>query len=113
MRASKIRSLSKAVYLNIYPVVKNDERLAWENYTAFHHEWVNQSMSIHDMDYQTYNGPRPTPKDFEVWNVIHDDDEYYKEPPDAGSVGTARNASFYMPTWQSSPVIATYPPYNW
>jgi hypothetical protein len=113
VRSSKIRALSKAVYLNIYPFVSEENREAWENYTSTHNSWVDESMRIQEKDYQTYHGPRPLPSkgEYLVLDVIHGDDEFDKKDP--GKEGTTQPGP-YLPTWQSSPVIPTsYAPYNW
>jgi hypothetical protein len=108
VRASKIRSLSKAVFLNIYPLITDENREAWENYTSTHNGWVDESMGIQEKDYQTYHGPRPLPYkgEYEVLDFIHGDVE---------GVPSARpGPGPYLPVWQSSPAIPTsYSPYNW
>jgi hypothetical protein len=40
VRAAKVLSLSDAIFLQFYPLVSNDERKRWENYTASHNQWV-------------------------------------------------------------------------
>ena len=107
LRASKIQALSKAVYMTVYTLVTEENRNAWENYTSHNNGWVNESVRMQDMD-PRYTGP--IIYNFTSFDVIHGDDEYYKENP--GIDGTNRTGP-YLPNWQSSPVVARYPPYNW
>ncbi len=94
--------------MTVYPVVSTAQRPAWEQYTRDHHEWVNESIAIQKQD-PTYQGP--ILEDHDVYNVIYDYSEFEKEKP--GVEGTQVERPFYLPTWQSSPVIPRDPPYNW
>jgi hypothetical protein len=53
-RAAKIRSLSHAVRLNVHPFVSNENRDAWQEYTARHNAWVDESMHIQKNDDTMY-----------------------------------------------------------
>jgi hypothetical protein len=87
VRGAKIRSLSQVTYLNLYQYVSNENRAAWEAYTAMHGpQWVNESIAIQEED-ENYKGP--TIWDYENWDVIHRNDEYDKEFP--GVNGTDAN----------------------
>ena len=79
----------------------------FQAYTIENNAWVNESIAVQAQD-DTYTGPIIW--DFENWDVIHDYDEFYKENP--GEEGTNATGP-YMPIWMSSPVIPTYPVYNW
>jgi len=95
------------VYLNVYPLVRTEERAAWEAYTANHNAWVNESIAVQAGN-ENYKGPIIW--EYENWDVIYGSDEYFKENP--GESGTNRTGP-YLPIWQASPVIPRYPAYNW
>jgi hypothetical protein len=89
--STKVRLLSNAAVLNVYPFVSTQNRAAWEKYTAENNYWVNESIKIQAEDTTRYNGPAPS-ADYESWNVIHSNDEYEKE--NAGTVGTNRTGPY-------------------
>jgi len=95
--------------MTVYPVVSAAQRPAWEQYTRDHHQWVSESIVIQKQD-PTYQGLKVL-EDYYLYNVIHDNSDFDKEKP--GVKGTPVVRPFYLPTWQSAPVIPRYPPYNW
>jgi hypothetical protein len=56
VRASKIRALSKGVYLNNYMLIDREEREEWENYAEQNGGWVEESIAIQKTD-SNYYGP--------------------------------------------------------
>jgi hypothetical protein len=46
VRAAKVLSLSEVIFMQFYPLVSNDERKRWENYTASHNQWVRFSRKM-------------------------------------------------------------------
>ena len=103
VRAKKTRSLSKAVLLNMYQVVSDEDRLDWEAFTATNHKWIDEALDIQEAD-PSFTGP--IIRHYPTVDVIHgygeEDSEY----------GTNRTGPF-LPWWHSYPLIAKYPPYNW
>lgn len=97
VRSAKARSLSKAVFLSIHPVVLSDQRADWEVYSFRNDGWVEEGIEIQKRA-KSYHGP--IIEAGEVWG-IHGTDEYDK---DDHSMGTNRPGP-YMPMWQSSPVM--------
>jgi hypothetical protein len=86
VRAGKIRSLSDAVVIGTYPLVKTEDRKEWERYTAENNYWVEESLDIQEKD-SSFTGP--IVREYENWDVIYFDDEYEKEQP--GLNGTDRD----------------------
>jgi hypothetical protein len=112
LHASKTRRRCKAAVLNMYPYVSIQNRLLWEQYTATHNNWVEESIHFqyHSDD---YNGGKILPN-YTSYDVIHGYEELEKPLDEQGTVGTDRvTPPYYLPMWQSAPVIPTYPPYNW
>jgi hypothetical protein len=100
VRSSKILRLSNAVYFNVYPLIKAEQREEWEKYTTENDAWVEEAIALQERN-DEYVGP--IIKDYEVSSEIHDD---------SGKSVTNRDGP-YLPIWQSSPVIPRYFPYNW
>lgn len=108
-RAGKIRSLTGAMFLNIYPLVEDHQREAWENYTSYNNDWVYETQEAQESD-PTYEGNTSVADWYENWDVIHGYDEFYKD--NAGEFGTNRSGP-YLPYWQVTPVLLYDPVYNW
>ena len=114
VRAKKIQSLSNAVYMNVYPVVKNDasgQRDDWERYTSTHNSWVNESINIQAED-ETFTGP--INYTFATYDVVHDD--WLNPLPYPGETNYTEAKSILLPIWQAYPVVSStdgYPIYNW
>lgn len=108
VRAEKIRSLANAVYVNTYTLVQPNRRREWENFTEQHGEsMISESIKaieeFDDMDW-------PVVWDYDLWDVIHDYDEFGKENPGQDGVDTQGP---WLPMWQTQPTISYEPPYNW
>jgi hypothetical protein len=56
VRMSKVVPLTHAVVSNTYHVVRPDQRVQWENYTANNNGWVNEGMTV-QKDWGGYYGP--------------------------------------------------------
>ena len=108
-RASIIRSLAKTAWITQYYVVEDQDRLEWEAYTASHNSWVNESIEFQEYD-KTWQGP--IVYDYQVWDVIHDYDEYELPEEEQGLKGS-NSSEVYFPNWQNAPVVPYYAPYNW
>jgi len=118
VQAEKIRSLDKALYINIYPVVPADERKKWEAYSAVHGpKWVEESLQLQEQDgawASVFDDLNLTNEDILYWDVIHDYSEWDKEEEEWGSVGLdPDDPGPFLPMWQTSPLIPIDPPYNW
>jgi hypothetical protein len=88
IRAGKLLTLSSAFYVNTYPLIYNqDQRKEWEQYTASHNQWVDESIAIQE-NHDGYTGP--IIKNYTNWDVIHDYGEYDKEVEAQGVNGTSR-----------------------
>lgn len=108
VRAEKIRSLANAVYVSTYTLVQPNRRREWESFTAQYGEsMVIESIKaieeFEDMDW-------PVVWDYDLWDVIHDYDEFEKENPGQNGVDTKGP---WLPMWQTQPTISYEPPYNW
>lgn len=99
IRAAKIRTLTKSTYLTHYMLVTREQRADWENFTATHSGWVNQSNFVQAND-NNYHGPIIW--DYYTADYIHDVEE---EP--------MPERELYNPDWMSSPSIPRWAPYNW
>jgi hypothetical protein len=88
IRAGKLLTLSSAFYVNTYPLIYNqDQRKEWEEYTASHNQWLEESIEIQE-NHDGYTGP--IVKNYTNWDVIHDNEEYDKEKEAQGVNGTSR-----------------------
>ena len=94
LRAGKVLSLTGAYIMNLYPLVENGEREAFEHYMATHNEWVEETIDIHDKDV-TWSGP--VVRDGENWDVIYGYDEFDKDEDVAGVNGTDRQGKTLWP----------------
>jgi hypothetical protein len=101
VQSSKLLTLSKGTLISNYMFVTHSERPFWNNYTASHDAWVEESFDVQQEALnRTYFGPTDRnwtrPKD--IWQ----------------SFGATAENKFYMPQWQLYPVIPTdLPIYNW
>ena len=102
IRAAKIRTLSNAVVLSVYPLVASEEKEAWENYAAANNFWVKESVAIQEGD-KNYQGVIVQPSYFV--DYIHGNGELPLEEWE--------ERDFYFPNWQTAPSIPRYAPYNW
>ena len=87
VRADKVRTLASGVFINLYPLVTDEQRLEWENFTSIpeNHAWVNETIALQESN---PNNKWPIVWNYTNINVIHGYDEYYKDEP--GLVGTNR-----------------------
>ena len=110
VRAEKIRSLANAVLVNTYTLVEPEQRSTWQNFTAaVGPEWVNNSIeAIAEFDGMDW----PIVRDPLLFDVIFDYDEYDKDEEQQGIVGVTTPGP-WLPMWQTQPLIANEPPYNW
>jgi len=91
VKAEKVRSLTNAVYLNVYAAVPLEERYLWEQYSAEHGpKWVEETLELQVRD-GTFAGVfddlNLTDSNITYWDVIHDYDEWEKEEEEQGMVG--------------------------
>lgn len=93
VRGSKSLSLSSAYILNIYPFVSNDQRSDWEQYTASHNDWVEESIDIQE---QATSFTGPIIRDYENWDVIHTYEEFDKEMPGVNGTDAKGKSAFCM-----------------
>lgn len=95
--------------MNTYMFVEESQRIQWEEYTSQNNDWVMETVEAQASD--PNNEMNNTVESwYENWDVIHGYDEYDKENP--GEFGTNRTGP-YMVWWQSVPVRAIDPVYNW
>jgi len=107
VHSAKARSLSRAVFLVVYPYVLEKRRIAWEKYSVLNDAWVEDGIKVQEKS-ASFVGP--TILNYTTLGVIHDNEAFEREG-DVGN-GTTRPGP-YMPIWQSSPIVPKYPPYNW
>ena len=99
VRVAKIRSLTKAVCIGMYQYVTEAQRREWQNYSMEHSSWVDQGIAVQKQD-PTYKG-----------SII---ETYNKSDTIYGNNGNIPyGQGSYLPNWQTSPVVPTYPPFNW
>ena len=104
-RASKIMALTDLVFLSLMPLVTNDTRLEWEEFSGQpqYDEWLNSSVAL-QQDFDLFHGPVSW-MDYDKWDKIWGDfgDIPYNVTRD------------YLPQWHNYPVFhdPEYPPYNW
>jgi hypothetical protein len=56
VRMSKLLPLTKAININILPIVTPEQRSDWEEYTVQNDDWINQGMAVQEAWYGYY-GP--------------------------------------------------------
>jgi class 3 adenylate cyclase len=100
VQAAKLLGSSAAVHCNVYPLVSKNQRAAWEQYSLLNDAWVEESINMQARN-KNYNGPILT--EYGTLGMIHNNVGVVAES-DPGP---------YMPSWQSSPVVPYYFPYNW
>ena len=99
MRATKARRLGKSIYLTMHHVVEAEERAAWEAYTSMNNAWVNESVVLQAND-PDYHG-------------VNYFDHYYLDEIVDNCEYAVPEADRYIPSWQTSPAIPKWSPYNW
>jgi len=100
VKAAKLRTLSKAFVVSTYPLVTQETRAEWEPYSDSNNDWVNNGLQVQLND-PNFHGV--TNFDWSGWGTIH-----------TNMGGQPENATGpFLPTWQSSPVVAQWSPYNW
>ena len=107
VQAGKVLSLSSAYIINLYILVQDEQRAAYEAYMAQNNAWVDETILLHDKD-SSFDPPKDP--DFVNWNVIHGYDEFDKENP--GEFGTDKPGP-YLVWWQGYPVVPIDPVYGW
>ena len=115
IQAGKLLKNSRAKYLTTYQVVEEEQRKEWEEYTASHNDWVNESIAIQSLD-RTYKGPDITDEYLAEnytghYDLIHGYDEHVFGWEN--STDGVNHKGPYLPIWQCTPVIPVYPIYNW
>jgi len=100
VQAAKLLSQTKSIHMAFYPFITADERLEWENFTKYNHDWVEESLQFQSRN-PNFHGPIFT--EYNISNVLWDNEG----PLDYDCPGP------FMPSWMGSPVIPTYYPYNW
>jgi len=115
IQAGKLLKNSRAKVINTYQVVEESQRREWEEYSATHNAWVDESIEVQSRD-RSYNGPSINEqylKDNYIGHVdlIHgyDEDVYGWE----NNTGGVSDEGPYLPWWQCTPVIPVLPIYNW
>uniref|UniRef100_A0A7S3LHI2 Histidine kinase n=1 Tax=Amphora coffeiformis TaxID=265554 RepID=A0A7S3LHI2_9STRA len=99
VRAAKIRSLSKAILLFQYIWVSAIDRPAWESFSLQNDGWVNEILELQQRDEHFHGTGYP---DYVPYGRIH------------GQNGNSpESASFFLPSWQTYPIVPERPPYNW
>jgi len=124
VRAAKIRSLSQAICIYYYLKVEASERAAWEAFSVSHDDWVREGLEVQRRD-ETYHGVlydtyRTNPYIHTNNGQPVTDDSVYEHSTSSLHTTTESNSSsppsqerFYLPNWQSYPVVPVYAPYNW
>lgn len=96
--AGKIRAISGATYLAVYPMVTTAQRAAWEQFSVDNDGWVDEGLAWQAED-ENFHGKVVT--EWSGWGTIHT------------NTGPIEREGPYFPTWTSSPVVPIYSPYNW
>jgi len=116
VQAGKLRKNSRAKYITTYQVVKEDQRLEWEEYSANHNSWIDESIAVQSRD-RSYFGPNITDEWMEEnyignYDLIHAYDELVFGYGGNSTDGVDYEGP-YLPIWQCTPVIPFDPIYNW
>jgi len=90
VRASKLRSLSKAFYVGQYHLVTNETRSEWEEFSLSNDSWVNEVLQIQKEDTNFHGKLLDT---YEPYGVIHNNE------------GDAEGPGPFLPAWHSYPLI--------
>jgi class 3 adenylate cyclase len=100
VQAAKLLGGSAAVHCNLYPLVSKNQRTSWEQYSLLNDAWVEESINVQARN-KNYDGPILT--EYGTLGIIHNNFGL-----------TAESAPGpYAPSWQSSPVVPYYNPFNW
>ena len=98
VRAAKLRQISKAMEVGIFPLITDETRPKWEqNWTLDHDEWLQETYEIQKTD-PTFLGPPVT--NWTTNPVIH------------GLFGPREaNQGIYLPKWMASPITNSFFPF--
>jgi len=115
VQSSKLRKNSNAKWITTYQLVEESQRKEWEEYTSTHNEWIQEGIDVQSRD-KSYSGPPITEKYIEEnymgnYDLIHGYDEFFFECDN--STDGVNHPGPYLPNWQQTPVVPTYPLYNW
>jgi hypothetical protein len=91
-KGEQLVELSGALYFSLNPVVTEENREAWEEYTIQNHEWLADSLShwhLQEMINQTIVSPFIYRRDVATGEAIPED-----RPADP----------YYLPVWQVAPI---------
>jgi len=102
IKASKFRSLSRAMLISMSPVVQLNDMQEWENYSyAEGPKWVNDGLETQRND-ELFKGTLVSP---DLWQEAG----FHLNTGPLVSPETP----MLLPTWQTAPVVPFFPPYNW
>jgi cell division protein FtsL len=94
IHATKLLKVTKAFYFSIYPVVRPNQRTAWEAYANASKGWIDESLEIQAND-QDWKGPVETNYNFSY--RIFANDRNHTEP--------FPHKNTYLPSWQVHPMV--------
>jgi hypothetical protein len=103
VRAAKLRSLTNAMVVIMYPLVREEQRAQWEAYSVANEAWVDQAIRVQAGD-ENFDGLMP-----ENWTRVEQIHTTQGVHPGPGLYFSGP----YFPTWESYPVGMQFPPYNW
>ncbi|KAL7564099.1 hypothetical protein ACA910_012376 [Epithemia clementina (nom. ined.)] len=118
VRAQKTKSLTNALYLNVFTYVETSQRSAWENYTAVEGPtWLEETLKL-QLDgglFVEENEYKTTVDKSQLWNVLWDYGEFEKDESEWGTGYNTSAQGPFFPMWQTAPVLLSsgQPIYNW
>ena len=102
VQATKARKLAPTLYYSVSYKVSNENRAAYEDFTVTHDAWVSETLRTQALD-DTFFGVTPTIDSFDIKKRIRG---YAGDMPENSPKG-------YLPSWQISPLVPGWAPYNW
>lgn len=103
VRAAKLKSLTNAMVVSDYPLVREADRAEWEAYSVANDAWVDEGLRV-QLEDQNYEGTQR--ENWTSFGQIHTSQGVHPGP------GLYFSGP-YFPTWQAYPIGREYPPYNW
>ena len=106
-RAGNARDLSDSLFINLYPIVTNETRAAWEEYSVQEKGWLDNGRKYQQKTFELPSGRRLQEQEKAVFVGGNSSSGPSLISNTIMKVGGLRDDSPgpYMPAWQGSPIL--------
>lgn len=100
VQSAKLIVQTDSIYVALYPLITQEERADWENFTKYNDDWVEEALEV-QANNPNFHGPilKNYTKSHAIWDLEGPVAEDHPGP--------------FLASWLGSPVIPYYYPYNW